>query len=281
MKRVLEHGGMLVALLMVGVCCYWIWIIVSNISLALTDVPAPMLPQSVTSTASSTTRQDPQRNEIFVPMKIRSFPLKQGSVQLRQECSGKILRDRIPYCRGITRMVLRDQQQFDHVLDRVEAWQDSDIPLWQYATQTVPFGDHIVFIYERNGCPIQQSACVQTGLKAMTHRLHISTKTWTSLSAYPTRSYPFWNEQGTHAIVVTQTCGSKRCDEAPLSLYALETDTLTPVTTLQGANESYAMDVTGLKLGYWESVRWISPTEWEAIHISGQGIKQHVGGVLP
>jgi len=209
------------------------------------------------------------------------------TVAIIHQCGGELVAIRHPQtgvntqvCRGLNRLVLERADGRYRVLDTVDASIDADIPQLTYVTQTVPNGALAILIFERNGCPINKDACDVTGFRAMTHVLDVYSETYRRLSAYQARSIPVWNSNGTKAIFMAQTCAKTRCDVAPLIGYDLEKDVATRLTQEEGANEDYARDVTGVKLGYWKSRQWTALSDWSAVFIDAKGLAKTLTGTL-
>lgn len=211
------------------------------------------------------------------------YQLNGQSYHVLQQCSGTVKTKFHPttqkqtrYCQGTSRLLVQKPGSRFVVLDTTTANTDADIPVLSYQTQTVPNGSKVILIYERNGCLFSSALCQESGFRSMTHVIDLYTATIKTLSAYPSRSYPYWNKTGNKAVFLTQTCGSTRCDAAPLMVYDINKDQVIDKTTEEGADKDYAMDVTGVKLGYWKSITWNSDTEWQAIYVSDKGFSSTI-----
>jgi|GEM_PF-6574002 cytochrome c551/c552 len=292
MHPLLKLSIALVCVIFLGLSGYWIVEIVQNLRSITSE---PLVPATTTTIqvipTPTTPIEQPLETEAeqaaYKNVKTSSFLSEGGTVTLIHQCAGELSAlthpqtgARVQICRGLNRLVLKRLDGKYQVLEVVDAKSDADMPLLTYVTQTVQNGDHIIMIFERNGCPVNREKCSETGFRAMTHALQIEKAKFSRLSAYPSRSRPTWNSDGSKALFVTQTCGSTRCDAAPLVGYDLLKDAAARLTQEEGANEDYARDVTGVKLGYWRSVSWVTSSEWSATFVNASGIAKVLTGAL-
>lgn len=291
MHPLLKLSIALVCVIFLGLSGYWIFEIVQNIRSVGNE---PLFPNATTTVII------PRPNEVEEqPLEtaaqqsgyqvVKRVPLTfQGkAMELIHQCKDELFtatnpltQERVVFCRGINRLVLKRADGQYRLLDKIDAKVDSDIPLLSYVNQTVTNGALAIMIFERNGCPVNKEKCGETGLRAMTHLLDLSDDSYKRLSAYPSRSKPAWNSDGIKAVFITQTCGATRCDAAPLMGYNLKTDKITRLTQEEGGNLDYAMDVTGKKLGYWRSASWTSINVWTAVYVNGEGVAKTLTGTL-
>lgn len=291
MHPLLKLSIALVCVIFLGLSGYWIFEIVQNLRSVGNE---PLFPNATTTViiprpteAEGAPLESGAQQSNYQVVKSIVFTYEGKTVELIHQCGHELFvatnplsQQRVTFCRGLNRLVLKRADGQYRLLDKIEAKADSDIPLLNYATQTVAKGRQVIMIFERNGCPINKEKCGETGLRAMTHALDLSLETYSRLSTYPSRSKPAWNSDGTKAIFITQTCGPTRCDAAPLMGLNLKTDKLTRLTQEEGGNEDYSMDVTGKKLGYWRSAAWTSANDWTAVYVSGTGVAKTLTGTL-
>ncbi|HPF95580.1 MAG TPA: hypothetical protein PLR08_03465 [bacterium] len=294
MHPLLKFAIALVCTVFIGLSGYWIFEIVQNIR-SINEEPLIATSTNITIPTSEDTEdvsepailESAEQQAVYTIVKRVALTHGGGSMAILHQCGGELVVIRHPQtgintqvCRGLNRLVLERTDGKFHVLDTVDASIDADIPQLTYVTQTVQNGAMVIMIFERNGCPINKQACDITGYRAMTHVLDLQNETFRRLSAYPARSIPVWNSNGTKAVFMAQTCAKTRCDVAPLIGYDLEQDVATRLTQEEGANEDYARDVTGIKLGYWKSRQWTSLSEWTAVFVDANGLAKTLTGRL-
>ncbi|MCA9391282.1 MAG: hypothetical protein KC582_03435 [Candidatus Magasanikbacteria bacterium] len=284
----------LVCILFLGLAGFWIFEIIQNIRSISNE---PLIATSTTITIPTIEDaadfsepkglESAEQQTMYKVVKRVALTHDGDTVAIIHQCGGELVAIRHPQtgvntqvCRGLNRLVLERADGRYRVLDTVDASIDADIPQLTYVTQTVPNGALAILIFERNGCPINKDACDVTGFRAMTHVLDVYSETYRRLSAYQARSIPVWNSNGTKAIFMAQTCAKTRCDVAPLIGYDLEKDVATRLTQEEGANEDYARDVTGVKLGYWKSRQWTALSDWSAVFIDAKGLAKTLTGTL-
>ncbi|MFO0765061.1 MAG: hypothetical protein U0487_03385 [Patescibacteria group bacterium] len=278
-------------MIFIGLSGYWIFEIVQNLQevgngpLLPTTSTVTIIPRPTNDDAHPLESQEQQKGYQIV--KSVPFTNNGKTVELVHQCGHELFvaknpltQERVTFCRGMNRLVLKRADGQYRVLDTVDAKVDTDIPLLTYAKQTIAQGAQVIMIFERDACPVNPSKCGETGLRAMTHSLDLGSESYKRLSSYPSRSKPVWNTDGTKAVFITQTCGATRCDAAPLMGYDLVNDKLTRLTQEEGANEDYAKDVTGKKLGYWRSATWTSLAAWSAVYVSDAGVAKTFTGTL-
>jgi hypothetical protein len=89
----------------------------------------------------------------------------------------------------------------------------------------------------------------------VTHSFNADTLMYQVLHNFPGRGKPIWNNDGTKAVFIPDTCGGAGCDEDVLKGYSLDTDKVKDLTT-EKASENINNDAVLKDKRIWRSVSW-------------------------